>query len=101
MKTIEELAIERGAIKTTQNLFTEQRQYVLSVSQLEALCKAYLQDRLESLETVAWKYRYTDYVNFEVSLLPFSEDDLVWIKAVYENFEIHELHDISTLKDKP
>lgn len=97
MKTVEQLAKECELINSEgeQLVYEYNNEYLNAI---EAFVKAYMQDRLENLEPVAWKYRYIDDGDFQVSLSPTCEADLSWLKQTYKDFEINELHDISSLK---
>lgn len=98
MKTIEELALEHNLLAPTKDkvldaipTLKEARQK--RIENIEALCKAYMQDRLESLEPVVWLWGSAKANAWQIAYEePVAHDDSI---------EIRPLHYISTLKDKP
>ena len=91
MKNVEQLAKEHLITELCTN-GKSAIIYVATVGYLERFAEAYMQDRLESLEPVAWKLRRADWVNGDYDT--FLENHS-WAS------ESTPLYDISTLKDKP
>ena len=107
MKTIEELAIEHnilGAIspdrhKILDAIPTLKDAREQALKKLEAFVKAYMQDRLESLELLGYTSQgYIDGVKNSIGDLGNFAGN--FFKNKWRNVNI-PLYDISTLKDKP
>ena len=97
MKPIEELAKECGGyIETGEN-----------DEQLEALCKAYMQDRLKSLEPVVWQWSHVNTLTKEVLSFGHSLTKVAYTDNAFWDNPPHtvstivtELYDISSLLEK-
>lgn len=93
MKTIEELAIENGVLKLHEQSL-EGDVYVVgnvTLTNLKSLCKAYMQDRLESLEPFG-------FVS-ELRVKRFKTGRPAAITQKQTKISNIPLHDISTLKE--